>query len=60
MIALFLIGLAGTAMILGAIPLVAFTLMLETCSTRDRRSTRAALVTASGFAAVRGSLRPAA
>lgn len=59
MIALFLIGLAGTALILGALPFVAFALMLETCSTRARKSARATLVTAS-WTDVRPSLRPAA
>ena len=60
MIAFFLIGLLGAAVILGAVPFIAFGLMLETCSTRARKSARATLVTASSWTAVRPSLRPAA
>ena len=34
MITMFLMGLVGTALILGMLPLLAFSLMLETCATR--------------------------
>jgi hypothetical protein len=34
MITMFLIGLVGTAVILGMLPLVAFSLMLDTCERR--------------------------
>jgi uncharacterized membrane protein YbaN (DUF454 family) len=34
MITMFLMGLVGAAVILGVLPLLAFTLMLETCAKR--------------------------
>jgi hypothetical protein len=57
MITLFIIGLAGTAVMLGAIPVLAFALMLETCSARDGK--RPARVQRSDWAGVPPSIRPA-
>ena len=35
MITMFLLGLVGTALILGMLPLLAFSLMLDTCARRQ-------------------------
>ncbi|HVU00776.1 MAG TPA: hypothetical protein VHE30_03460 [Polyangiaceae bacterium] len=48
MMTLFLMGLAGTALILGGIPFVLFALMLETCDARQGRVLAGAPLAKSG------------
>lgn len=48
MMTLFLMGFAGTALILGGIPFVLFALMLETCTARNARVSAGAPLAKSG------------
>lgn len=47
MITMFLMGLVGTALILGMLPLLAFSLMLDTCAKRRAELEAAAPVSRS-------------
>jgi len=56
MIAIFIIGLAGTGIAFAAVPAVAYALMLETCAARAVGSARPAVI--NGRAPRTASRRP--